>query len=164
MKLALLALFALPLAANPMKKLVIILACAALLVAQFPKPGGSTGGGAGLVVNGSLTLTGQTGDIAAQTLLATSHAAGLYQICVTAVVTTLDAGGTPEYIALALTSPFGAETVEIFRLDPTLGGSPVEAGGGCIPFRSTGATAITLNPPNAATAVYNLYATAVRLQ
>lgn len=123
-------------------------------------------------IRGSLALTGQTGNIAAQTLLAVSHAAGLYKVCGTVSVTTTVAATT---LTLPLTwrgPSSGSDTVQdmlsesgvITLVDGVSLTTAKEASLVCKNIRSTGATAITVDPSDASTGVYNLYATIERIQ
>ena len=112
--------------------------------------------GRGLVsIQGAPTeLTGQTGNVAAQTLLASSHTAGMYRVCGFVAITTAGTGTLAAW-TLAWRSPASGTdlTHDIFwsgELAETA--TPVATAADefnvCKVIRSTGTSAISLDPGN----------------
>jgi hypothetical protein len=128
--------------------------------------------GRGMVsIQGAPTeLTGQTGDLAAQTLLAASHTAGMYRICGFVTITATGTGSTTAW-TLSWRSPAsgsdlshglywsggGAET-------NTFSVAAADEYNICKVIRSTGTSAISLNPGDMNTATYTTAWTVERLR
>ena len=105
-------------------------------------------------------LTGQTGNVAASDLYATGHTAGMYKVCGIVAVTAAGTGNTTAW-TLAWTSPAGALTHNLFwsggaaETDVFSVASANEFNV-CKVIRSTGATAIALDPGNMNTSTYTM--------
>lgn len=115
-------------------------------------------------------LTGQSGDVAAQTLLATSHTAGMYRVCGFVAVTGTGTGNTVAW-TLSWRSPAsgsdlthnlfwsaGAAETDTFAVTAT------NEFNVCKVIRSTGASAILLNPGDMNTSTYTTAWTVERLR
>lgn len=115
-------------------------------------------------------LTGQTGNLGAQTLLATSHTAGMYRVCGFVAITAAGTGASAEW-TLAWRSPAsgsdlthnlffssGAAETDTF---PVTAADEMNV---CKVIRSTGASAISLNPGDMNTATFNTAWTVERLR
>jgi len=104
--------------------------------------------------------TGQTGNVASTNLLASSHTAGMYKVCGIVAVTAAGTGNTTAW-TLAWTSPAGALTHNLFwsggaaETDVFSVASANEFNV-CKVIRSTGATAIALDPGNMNTSTYTM--------
>ena len=105
-------------------------------------------------------LTGQTGNLGAQTLLASSHTAGMYRVCGFVAVTTAGTGSTSAWM-LSWRSPAsgtdlshniffasGNAATDAFSI------ATVDEFNSCQVIRSTGASAISVDPGNMGTAVF----------
>ena len=115
-------------------------------------------------------LTGQTGNVAAQTLLASSHTAGMYRVCGFVAVTAAGTGSTAAW-TLSWRSPAsgtdlthnllwssgGAETA-------TFSVASADEFNVCKVIRSTGTSAISLDPGDMNTATYTTAWTVERLR
>jgi hypothetical protein len=128
--------------------------------------------GRGLVsIEGAPTeLTGQTGDLGSQTLLASSHTAGMYRICGFVAVTSAGSGSTVAW-TLSWRSPASGSdlTHNIFWSSgaaetDTFSVASANEFNVCKVIRSTGASAISLNPGDMNTAVYTQAWTVERLR
>jgi hypothetical protein len=116
-------------------------------------------------------LTAQTGDLAAQTLLASSHTAGQYRVCGTVVVT---AAGTGSSVAWTLSWRSPASGTDLTKSlyfdvsaaapDETFSVASADEFNVCKVIRSTGASAISLNPGDMNTATFNTAWTVERLR
>lgn len=115
-------------------------------------------------------LTGQTGNVAAQTLLASSHTAGTYRVCGFASVTATGTGSTVAW-TLSWRSPAsgtdlthnlfwssGAAETDTFSV------ATANEFNVCKVIRSTGASAISLDPGDMNTATYTTAWTVERLR
>lgn len=106
------------------------------------------------------TSTGVTGDAAPITLVAAGHAPGAYRICGVVTVTT-GAAESPLDLSLSWRSPAtGADQAQILLSAPV---SATGEGAACRLVRTTGASAIVVDPSIAGAAVYTLTLTAERL-
>ena len=108
----------------------------------------------------TVNLNGQTGDAAATTVLASGHTAGTYRICAV-VVTTTPGSGTMN-VALSWRSPADSIDLNTVLLSADL--SSKTESSACRLIRSTGSSAISLDPGNASSAVYDLQITSERIQ
>jgi hypothetical protein len=120
---------------------------------------------------GIWTSSGATGNTGAQTLLGAGHSAGMYRVCGTVSVT---AAGTGEFTAWTLgwrdvSSGTDLSRKMAFDEDGTLTTTPSKAAPGafgavCKVLRSTGVSAITVDPGDAAAAIYSAAFSIERLE
>lgn len=115
-------------------------------------------------------LTSQTGNVAARTLLAASHTAGMYRVCGFVAITTAGTGSTAAW-TLSWRSPAsgtdlthnlfwssGAAETDTFSV------ASANEFNVCKVIRSTGTSAISLDPGDMNTAVYDTAWTVERLR
>jgi len=118
-----------------------------------------TWAGPAVLVHKHLALTGQTGNLPVQTLLAAGHEAGTYRACAVVTVSTTAASS----LALPLTWRPAAGTSQTATLLTVSMGS-VTQDAACRVIQSTGDLALEIDPSDAGTAVYGITATVERLQ
>lgn len=115
-------------------------------------------------------LTGQTGDVAAQILLAASHTAGMYRVCGFVSVTAAGTGSTAAWTVSWRSPASGSDlTHNIFwsagaAETDTFSVAATNEFNVCKVLRSTGASAIALNPGDMNTATYTTAWTVERLR
>lgn len=130
----------------------------------------TAGRGVAAILAAPTELTSQTGNVAAQTLLAASHTAGMYRVCGFVAITTAGTGSTAAW-TLSWRSPAsgtdlthnlfwssGAAETDTFSV------ASANEFNVCKVIRSTGTSAISLDPGNMNTAVYNTAWTVERLR
>lgn len=122
-------------------------------------------------IAGELSSLNQTGDPAAVSLVGASHPAGTYRICGTISVKTAGTGSFSEWTASWRDPSSGLDAVRNLVWDDngTLTTTPGLAG--TVPFsavckvvRSTGESAISINPGNGGSAVFDVRFVAERIQ
>lgn len=122
-------------------------------------------------VLGVLSLVGQTGDVGSQTLLNASHAAGTYRVCGTASVTSAGTGAFPVWTVSWRDTASGTNLVKNLAWDedgaitatPSLA-SATAISAICKTLHSTGASAISINPGDGGSAMFDLFFTVERTQ
>lgn len=130
----------------------------------------TAGRGVAAILAAPTELTSQTGNVAAQTLLAASHTAGMYRVCGFVAITTAGTGSTAAW-TLSWRSPAsgtdlthnlfwssGAAETDTFSV------ASANEFNVCKVIRSTGASAISLDPGDMNTAVYDTAWTVERLR
>lgn len=115
--------------------------------------------------------SGATGDIGAQSLLGSGHTAGVYRVCGTVSVTTAEAGAFTVWTLNWRDVSSGTDLSRkmAFDDDGTVTTTPSRSAPGalsvvCKVIRSTGASAITVDPGDAGGAIYNAAFSLERLQ
>lgn len=122
-------------------------------------------------IRGVLAATGQTGDLGAQTLLASAHDAGTYRVCGTVSVTAAGSGTFAAWTLSWRDPASGTNLVKNIAWDengvitttPDLS-EATAVSAVCKVIRSTGASEIGVNPGNAGSAVFDLSFAVERIQ
>ena len=102
------------------------------------------------MVGSPVNLTGQTGDVANQTLLATGHAAGFYKVLLYAQCTTAGTSGSMTYPQVKYNDGDGNRTSTVI-INSQAAGANINltqnyyTSGGAFTFYSGGGAAITCN-------------------
>ncbi len=120
---------------------------------------------------GVVSLSGQTGNLGALTLLNASHAAGTYRVCGTASVTSAGTGTFPVWTVSWRDTASGTNLVKnlawdedgVITLTPSLA-TATAISAICKTLHSTGASAISIDPGDGGSAVFDLFFTVERMQ
>lgn len=126
---------------------------------------------AGARIVGGWSASGASGDVATQELLAAAHSAGVYRVCGAVSVTTGDAANFTEWTVNWRDVASGSDLSRklAFDEDGAITTTPSKAAAGavsavCKVVRSTGVSAIVIDPGDAGGAVYSAHFSVERLQ